>query len=257
MAQRKKHEQKGAPPWLVSMGDMNNLLMCFFIVLMGDISVVTQEEFYLTMSSFKGNLGILTGGKSLSPGKLSELGHNMMALPSKDKGKTVGKQMKRALEVFKPEIQSKYVRVMEDERGLVITLASDAFFDTGSAALKEDIRPVLKKVSEIIRPVNNFVRIEGHTDNNPITVKKGYKTNWELSGARSINILRYLSEEEKIPPAQLSAVAFGQYRPVDDNNTPEGRAYNRRVDIVILKEKFVEDKKIKGISRPLPDEEWR
>jgi chemotaxis protein MotB len=119
---------------------------------------------------------------------------------------------------------------------------------------------VLRKVGAIVRSVSNFVRIEGHTDDRsipPAGVRQGFETNWELSSARSVNVLRYLTEEEKLNPRQLSAVAFGQYRPIDDNNTPEGRAYNRRVEIVILKEKAVEESRSRDVQRPLPDEEWR
>ncbi len=87
--------------------------------------------------------------------------------------------------------------------------------------------------------------------------KDGYSSNWELSSSRSINVLRYLDESENVIPQQLSAVAFGEYRPLESNNTPEGRAYNRRVDIVILREKGLVKSKSNKINRPLPDEEWR
>ncbi len=257
---RKKSEQKGAPPWLVSMGDMNNLLMCFFIVMMGDVTVIPQEEFKLMMTSFKASLGIMQGGASLSKGRLMEMGHNIMQLPSSQKGRVTSAALKRAVEAFKPEIEAKKIRMREDERGLVITLSGDAYFDPGSARLREDIKPILKKLGQIIKAVPNFVRIEGHTDNRamgPGALKEGFETNWELSSARSINVLRFLAEDESVNPKQLSAVAFGQYRPIDDNGTPEGRAYNRRVDIVILREKFVEDSGHKAYKKPLPDEEWR
>lgn len=257
---RKKHEIKGAPPWLVTMGDMNNLLMCFFIVMMGDITTVSQENFQMMVTSFKGGLGVFEGGSSVAKGRLAELGHNVMALPSSEKMKALSRALKKAREAFKPEIQSRHVRVREDERGLVITLWNDAFFDTGTARLRDEIKPVLKKVAGIIKEVPNFVRIEGHTDNRkipPAGVREGYESNWELSSARAVNITRYLAEEEDVNPKQLSSVAFGEHRPIDDNNTPEGRAFNRRVEIVILREKILTEGTHKDIARPLPDEEWR
>lgn len=257
MAKRKKNEVKGPPAWMVTMGDMNNLLMCFFIVMMGDVTVNAADDFRMIINSFRGNLGFLQGGRSLSKGSLSELGQTIMSLPSAEKGKSFGKQLQKALEMFKPEIKSKAMRISEDERGLVITLASDFFFDPGSAKLKPEIDPVLKKVSNIVKNIPNFTRIEGHTDNSSVRIKAGYKTNWELSSARSLAVLQHLTDEESVNPKQLSSVAFGEYRPIDINSTPEGRAYNRRVDIVILKEKFVEQSKDPRISRPLPDEEWR
>lgn len=257
---RKKNEVKGPPAWMVTMGDMNNLLMCFFIIMMGDVTTSTADDFRMIINSFRGNLGFMSGGRSLSKGTLAEMGQTMVSLPSNTKGKALGKQTSKAMELFKPEIQAKAVRVTEDERGLIISLASDFFFDPGSAELKPEIRPVLEKVSNILRNVPNFTRIEGHTDNAALSAAKardGFRTNWELSSARSLAVLQHLTDEESVNPKQLSSVAFGEYRPIDDNNTPEGRAYNRRVDIVILKEKFMEESKDTRIPRPLPDEEWR
>lgn len=245
---------------MTTMGDMNNLLMCFFIVLMGDITEVVKEEFLLTVSSFRGALSIVEGGKTMTKGRLADMGHNIMALPAEKRAQAFSKAYKRALELLKPEITARQVRITEEERGLVITLASDIFFDSGSASLRPESRPILKKVGHILKSFNNFVRIEGHTDNTPVSPGKAleqYNSNWELSGTRSINVLRHFTEDQNLPPEQLSAVAFGQYRPIDDNNTPEGRAMNRRVDIVVLKERFVEPSTRKEYSRPLPDEEWR
>ncbi len=256
----KKTERRSTPGWMVTMSDMNTLMMTFFIVMMGDVTTVSQEEFRLVLSSFRGSLGVFQGGSSMSKGRLVELGHNILTLPSTEKARSLAKTLKKALEAFKPEIQSKKLRVTQDERGLIITLSGDAYFDTGSARLRDDIRPVLKKISGIIKSVPNYVRIEGHTDNlkiPPVGVREGYETNWELSSSRSVNVLRFLTEEENVNPKQLSAVAFGEQRPIDDNNTPEGRAYNRRVEIVILRDRGLEETKEKKISRPLPDEEWR
>lgn len=256
---KKKRVKKGAPAWMVSWSDMTTLLLTFFIVMMS-FAEIEGKDFYLVLSSFRGALGMFEGGHSLSAGRLEELGQNMLNLPSTLVGRALAVSVKKAVAMFKPEIATKKVRVTEDERGLVITLTGDAYFDPSSAVLKDEIRQVLKKVGKVINSISNFVRIEGHTDDRAVTRKdpsKGYATNWELSSARSVNVLRFLHEEEDTDPDRLSAVAFGEYRPLDDNNTPEGRAYNRRVDIVILRDKQVEKGKNKRISRPLPDEEWR
>lgn len=259
MVKKEKKAKKGSPAWMVSYGDMTTLLLTFFI-LMFNMNDISGKDFFLVLSSFRGALGMFEGGSSLSKGRLEELGLNMMNLPSREQGRSLAKRLKRAVEAFKAEIQSKKVRVSEDERGLVISLSGDAYFPPGSARLRPETRDVLKKASGIIRDLQNFVRIEGHTDSSPIPiegVREGYETNWELSSARAVNVVRYLSEEEGVNPRKLSSVAFSQYRPIDDNNIPEGRAYNRRVDIVILKEKFLNEDKLRGIRNTLPDEEWR
>jgi chemotaxis protein MotB len=254
---RKKNEVKGPPAWMVTMGDMNNLLMCFFIIMMGDTTVKANEDLRMIINSFQGNIGIMEGGRTLSKGTLAEMGMNIMALPSAAKNRNLGKDLKRMAELFKPEITSKAVRVSEDERGLVITMASDFFFDPGSAKLKMEMRSTLDKISDILKSMPNFTRVEGHTDSRLTRAGEGYKSNWQLSSARSLAVLQYFTDEKSVNPKQMSAVAFGEYRPIDDNNTPEGRSFNRRVDIVILKEKMVEESKDPRISRPLPDEEWQ
>jgi len=256
---KKKTKCPPPPPWMTSWSDLTTLLLTFFILLY-NTNDMEGSDFYLVLSSFQGSLGMMAGGNTLSKGPLVEMGMNLMKLPSMEQGKSMAKMVKRALEMFKPEILSKNVRVTEDERGLVITLSGDAFFDPGSATLKEEIFPVLKKAGEIMNGVPNFVRIEGHTDKSVITpagALNRYETDWELSSARSVKVLRYLSENENVNPQKLSAVAFAQYRPIDDNNTMEGRAFNRRVEIVILRDKGIEPSKNEGIERPLPDEEWR
>ena len=256
---RKKKEPKGAPAWLVSWGDMCTLLLTFFIIMIS-FAEIEGKDFFLVLSSFRGSLGVFEGGYSLSAGRLEELGQNMLNLPSVSKGRALAKSYKHAVSVFKPEIRDKKVRVIEDERGLVITLSSDAFFDPGSARLREDVRPTLKKVGNILNGIPNFVRIEGHTDATQLAIAKegrNYETNWELSAARSVNILRFLEEEESVEGKRLSSVAFGEHRPLDANATPEGRSYNRRVDIVILRDKVIAKSRSREISRPIPDEEWR
>jgi len=249
----------GAPAWMVSWSDMTTLLLTFFILMMS-FAEIDGKDFYLVLSSFRGSLGMFDGGYSLSKGRLEEMGQNMLNLPSAQKGKAMAKSLKRAISVFKPEIRTKKVRVSEDERGIVVTLSGDSYFDPGSARLRGDIRPVLKKLSVVIKEFKNFVRIEGHTDNSPVSKKrtdKSFRSNWELSSARAINILRHLSEEAGVNAKQLSAVAFGEQRPLDDNSTPEGRAYNRRVDVIIVRDKLLHVRKHKKIGIPLPDEEWR
>ena len=259
MKKKGKKAPKGSPAWMMTYGDMTTLLLHFFI-LMFNISEISGKDFFLVLSSFRGSLGMFKGGYSLSKGKLEELGFNMLNLPSQEQGRSLAKRLKRALEAFKPEIEAKKVRIREDERGLVITLSGDAYFAPGNARLREDAMGVLKKVGDIVKTIPNYVRIEGHTDNRPIPpggVMEGYETNWELSAARSVNVLRFLAEEERVRPKQLSTAAYGQFRPIDDNNTPEGRAYNRRVDVVILRSKGMKESRSRGVSRPLPGEEWR
>ena len=256
---KKKRPAASTPAWMVSWSDMTTLMLTFFITMMsfGDIE---QRDFFLMLSSFRGTFGLLSGGGSnLDKGRLESLGFSVQSLPSESRGVGLGASRKNAMSILEPEVATRMVRVSEDERGLIITLSGDIFFDPGSAVLKTEVRPVLNKVGKILNSVPNLVRIEGHASSTPVGLSKmkGYATNWELAAARSVNVLRYLEEEDRVDPNKLSAVSFGEYRPLDINDTPEGRAFNQRVDIVVLREFTVKKSANSRIKRPLPDEEWR
>ena len=256
---KRKKGKKGAPLWLVSWADMCTLLLTFFVIMIS-FAEIEGKDFFLVLSSFRGSLGMFEGGHSLSKGKLEELGQSMLNLPSTTKGSALAKSHKQAISIFKPEIRDKKVRIIEDERGLIITLTSDAYFDPGSARIRDITRPILKKVAKIVNSIDNYVRIEGHTDNTPVAVvkaNKAYSSNWELSALRSVNILRYLEEEESVVSKRLSAVGFGEHRPLILNKTPESMAFNRRVDIVLLRDKIYSKDRRRVSDSPLPDEEWR
>jgi chemotaxis protein MotB len=234
---REKKPEEGAPAWLLSWGDLTTLLLTFF-VMMYDVGSVDQVDLNLVLSSFQG-VGNRTGGNTLQAGKLAELGNTIMALPSQEKGESLARALKTATSIFQPEVKSKKVRVKEDERGLVISLASDAYFRPGSAEVSiEDSRSLLQRISELLTSpalAGRKFRIEGHTDSLPTDPKGPFATNWELSTARATNILHYLVDFGA-GEAQFQVAGFSNTVPLATNDTPEGRAYNRRVDIIILTE---------------------
>ncbi len=125
------------------------------------------------------------------------------------------------------------INVEVSERGLVIHVMESALFDEGKSNLKPKARQTLDIVAGHIRGVENHIRVEGHTDNKPINTRR-FPSNWELSSARATEVLRYLSDDHRIEPKRLSALGFGEYRPIAANNSDENRARNRRVDIIVL-----------------------
>lgn len=145
-------------------------------------------------------------------------------------------QTKRLLEDrLSKEIQDKQVSLKMMEKGLVIDFVADVLFDSGKAKIKPEAYPILDKVARILKenvPDLN-VGIEGHTDNVPIT-RSNWKSNWELSTARALSVLHYMEKKEGISPERLSAIGYGEYRPVVSNATVAGRKQNRRVEVVIL-----------------------
>lgn len=144
-------------------------------------------------------------------------------------------QAKRLLEErLGQEISDKQVKLQMMEKGLVITVVGDLLFDSGKAKIRSEAYPLLDKVSAVLKDnMAGFnIGIEGYTDN--VSIKhSNWKSNWELSTARSLSVLHFLVNEKGISPERLSAIGFGEYRPVSSDETREGRELNRRVEIVI------------------------
>ncbi|NOY10067.1 MAG: flagellar motor protein MotB [Spirochaetes bacterium] len=234
-AKKRKKCQEGAPDWLLTYGDMTTLLLTFFIM-MFTTATIDGSELRMILAAFQG-LGSLMGGNTLEVGKLAELGNTIMSLPSRQRGSALDKARRMAISLFQPELRTKKVRIKEDERGLIISLAADSFFKPASAEVDiEKARSVLQKVSNLLSSseLKSYIfRIEGHTDSLPTNPKGKWPTNWELSTARATNVLHYLVDFG-VNENQFQVAGFADTVPLASNDTPEGRAYNRRVDIVVL-----------------------
>jgi len=213
--------EEGQPLWLLSYADLVQQLLVFFVMLYaisGD--TLNVAEMRLLLSAFTG-VGNYRGGNTLQVGKLAELGHTLMQLPSVERGKRLGRARQTAVSLFQPELRTRKVRVTEDERGLVISLAADSFFRPADAEVRiEETRAVLQKAATLLASPE-------------LAGRPPYRTTWELSTARATNVLHYLVDFG-VDERQFQAAGFADTVPLATNDTPEGRAYNRRVDIVIL-----------------------
>ena len=226
----------GAPEWMNTYGDMVTLLLCFFVMLF-TTATVDGHEMKLVIAAFSG-LGLLEGGNTLEAGHLAELGNTIESLPSMKAGRALDQARKKAVSQFQSEIRSNKVRVTIDERGLIISLAADSFFRPATAEVDiEAARETLRNVSSLVNSLEDqrHFRIEGHTDSLPTDPDGPWETNWELSAERSANVLHYLVDFG-VDETRFQIAGCADTRPLADNATAEGRAYNRRVDIVILAE---------------------
>ena len=151
-------------------------------------------------------------------------------------------------ESLKNEIGEYKAKLKMTERGLVITFVSEVFFDSGKDQVKQEGKSALEKVGEVLNKdvPGSDVAIEGHTDNDPIKYS-GWKTNWELSSARALAVLHYLVDECKVEPGRLSANGYGEFRPVEPNDSAQNKQKNRRVEIVILPSKISKVKAEPGV----------
>lgn len=125
-----------------------------------------------------------------------------------------------------------YVSIVDQEERLVLRLNSQILFDSGSATLRPEGRNVMIKLGESFHNLDHLVDVQGHTDNVPIRNAQ-FPSNWELSTQRATNVVRILQDECGVPPSLLRSTGFGEYQPIGDNTTPDGRQSNRRIDIVI------------------------
>jgi chemotaxis protein MotB len=153
-----------------------------------------------------------------------------------EKVKELSSTYDQLVDKMKGEIAKGQVTISELKGKLTVNMVDAILFDSGKAEIKTEGLVVLGKVIEILKAVNDkAIRIEGHTDAMPIagSLAQRYPTNWELSAARAINVARYL-QKESINPSLLSAAGFGEFKPVADNATVEGRAKNRRIEIVLV-----------------------
>jgi len=250
MARKKKPEKEAnLERWLVSYADFITLLFAVFVTLYA-MSQTDKKKVEEVMASMRDSFGY-TSSPASKPSVIEAGAMNI--IPSLNKaaqapqrgrsraGKSHGgekdfKATKASIEAYllKAGAQGK-VTVAINQRGLVVSLKEAGFYDSGSAALKAGSHTLLNDVVESLASYSNGIRVEGHTDNVPIS-SHAFPSNWELSTARATNLLQYLTRQDDFDPAKISATGYGEYRPIADNSSDEGRGKNRRVDIVLLSE---------------------
>lgn len=242
--------------WLVSYADFITLLFAFFVVLYSSAQVDKRKVGELAMAiqvAFQ-KMGIFEASNTKpavvqsEPMPFSKVqmidnvvprvenldrlvnsphGPLTTAQPSMEK---IQKQLQAALH---PELKNHTVSITSTKEGIVVSLREAGFFASGSAGLRPGASNTLADFVKVIAPYRVRVRIEGHTDNVPIHNSR-FDSNWDLSTARATEIIKVFISQYGIAPDRLSAAGYGEYYPVASNNTADGRAMNRRVDLVIL-----------------------
>ncbi len=238
---------------MVSYADFITLLFAVFVTLYA-MSQTDKSKVEALVASMKESFGqVRTGASAERVNVLESTDLRSIPAAKPDKltpgkgGTDEGVNKKRThaeikdFEVIKKDIEAhlkligaqEKVSVSVTERGLVVSLKEVGFFDSGSAEVQQSAYPLLAKVAESLTSYNNPLRVEGNTDNVPIS-SHTFKSNWELSTTRATNIVHYLIENKTFQPERISAVGYGEYRPMAENNNTAGRSKNRRVDIVLL-----------------------
>lgn len=228
---QKKHEEEAGEAWLLPYSDLMTLLLAVFIVLFAASQIDVEKA--KAMSEEFGE-SMMTEGYNLSKASMQQQEGNVKTVSEADEMKELKEELDDKLE---RENLSASVTTSIDKRGLVISLNNAIFFDPGSAEIKKEHEKTLLEISEMLTVMDNFIRVEGHTDNVPMSSNL-YPSNWDLSAARASNVVRLFYNNTNASPERLIAVGYGEYRPIADNSTEEGRAKNRRIDIILLSDKY-------------------
>jgi chemotaxis protein MotB len=225
--------------WLVSYADFITLLFAFFVVMFAASQVDQGKIGKLAVaiqSAFK-DLGVFAVPSSKSPGITAGAVRDTLppvsALLNSSGMSNLGKLQKDLTQALAGEIQRGEVAMKVGREGLVVSLREVGFFDSGSAEVKLKSEPALARIANVLEAGPYQVRIEGHTDNVPIHTER-FASNWELSTARATEMAKLFIIKYEFPPERLSAAGFAEYHPAAPNQTAEGRALNRRVDIVVI-----------------------
>lgn len=228
---KREEEHENLERWLITYADLITLLLAFFIMM-----YVFSKQDAQKYDEVVGHLKtIFTGGSGVhGQGKEGGL---PFELPMKIAGarNEVQDKLENEIKSMKgDESVKKDVSVFSDERGVVVRILDKACFEEGKADLQERSKSALSRIAAVIKETKNQIRIEGHTDNVPISNYE-FKSNWELSARRATEVVKYFVERFAFPPNRISAAGYAEYRPVTSNDTAEHRALNRRIEIIILK----------------------
>jgi chemotaxis protein MotB len=226
-------EKENHERWVISYADLVTLLLGFFIILYAT-SKVDADKFKLfayglneafnvpTRQGMNGN-GALDGGRGLLPGPINtgSIDRDLLMIRSEI-----------SMRAEAAGVGGQIIVTRQDDT-IIIRLPNQLLFPSASAEIRPEALTVLRVAGAVIAQLPHQLRVEGHTDNIPVGTEQ-YPTNWELSSARATAVLRYLAEETRVDASRAFAAGFAEYRPVASNDTPEGRALNRRADIVLL-----------------------
>lgn len=251
---RPKKQKKGAPAWMASFADLQQLLLVFFILLFS-MSSVDENKFMSAVSSIQKALntaGLGLTDKGIKPeSELIDI--DKLTSMAEIKNTQVTEELKKAQEFLdKNQMNGKplseYVKASKSDEGVILTIKDILLFDSGSAEIKANSIDLISSMKELINSKNRDIRIEGHTDNVPLRATSKYSDNWELSTARATSVASFIIDNNIADPKKVAVAGYSEYKPVANNDTPENKSKNRRVDIVLLSDFSDAEKKYEESS---------
>ncbi len=246
MPRMKKPEEQepGAPGWMTTFADLMSLLLTFFILLLS-FSTLEERKVKEALSSLKGALGVMP--RSNEPRDRPDIRPPSIMKPIR--AQDVQVQARRLRESLRSRGLERQVEVGEMKKGILrIRIPSSVLFRSGSAQLLESSRPVLEGVSELLEMhlegFNSDIQVEGHTDDIPISagLQETFPSNWELSTARAMAVMRFLTQEQPLPEDHFSVAGYADNKPLyRPSDLEDNRRRNRRVEITAIPKTNVEN----------------
>ncbi|QAR32386.1 flagellar motor protein MotB [Geovibrio thiophilus] len=228
--------EKGSPKWMTTFTDMNMLLLTFFVLLVS-MSTLDKKKILESLGSFQGSSGLLSGSRNEVSAQNIMTRINVIDQTGSSNAQTA----ETLRDYVKSANLSDVVSVIETKKGVSIRVLDSLLFAPGSADVQGEAIPFLRKVGTVIVDSPYYTHVEGHTDDTPSRSAR-FPSNWELSTARSVSVVRFLITEG-VNPQSLSAGGFGEFHPLLPNITDENRARNRRVEINLVSPEFAETNK--------------
>ena len=239
MAKRKKtnDDDHMNESWLLPYSDLLTLLLALFIVLfsMSSLDAKKFQEFARTFNDiFQGSTGILDYSKPIpAPVPTPEEKTTKDEILNQKDEKELKQLEAKINQYIKSKNLTNKITLSLTSEGLLLRIRDNVLFDSGKAEIRKEDVQIARELSNLLvmNPPHQII-ISGHTDNIPIKTAS-FQSNWELSAMRAINFMKILLENPKLDPRFFSAKGYGEYQPIADNSTPDGRAKNRRVEVLI------------------------
>lgn len=230
---KRKADDVNTNAWMDTYADTITLLLTFFILLYS-FSITDNEKLKYIAEALRGEIA----GTPMTKENAEDV--TDVLVPGIGKSNPYDTLVKKVTKVLNDNGLSEVVKIREEDAGVILQLGNSILFDTAEAELRSESFEVLDVISSIIPQIDNEIMIQGHTDNRPIN-SPVYPSNWELSSARALAVVKYFINEKGLSPERFSATGYGEHRPLLENTSNENMEINRRVDILIVQQKETEE----------------
>jgi len=238
-----RNVDSGAPRWVVTFGDLMSLLLCFFVLLLS-FSEMDRAKYKQVAGSLEKAFGVQRQSRTMDPPRglrMIAKDFDQQLIPTAPREEFVvmqdreilGNEIRKQIETLSAELKD-LVEVDAEGEQVTIRFMGESTFDSGKARIRAQMVPLLERLGQVLAGTEGDIVIAGHTDNVPILGGR-FRSNLQLSGARAASVGDFLLERTPLDPRRLSTMAFGEYRPIADNESAAGRQKNRRVEIILTR----------------------